>query len=505
MKLRKYQKKDFKKLNKRLKKLDHVLFGASTGYGKSAIIYNAVKKEVDRGGCVLVIAPRRKLVKQLSEALQDFNPSIVMGSDTNMDENSCVYVASTSTLHNRLKKFGRKYLGKIGMVLIDEVHINFKSTSMSYVEKFYWDTAKWIGLSATPIDECGYRLEGWDYTIYNHQAQDLIDKGWLAPVMVMVEDVPKGLGSIGTVGGDYNEGQLATFMSEDARVNNIYEVWSKYAKDRKVMIFAVNIAHATIIHDDFEKHGVNVGIIHSQMGDDEIEDVLENFSAGFLDILVNVSMLTTGFDETSVDCLIIARPTKSKRLFIQIIGRGLRLHKGKKDCLILDIAGTIKEHGYPTMRRDFNRVRPKRGESEPLEFSDVTCPYCDYSAQARNCRREVITTKLYITKRRYCPNCDEIISETVEDTKTIERLRLVSDYTNVSKVSDATVGEFVTDLCAHKGYNTAWVKYVAKAYNSNKKFKHFMKLLYNKYNAEMLNKDTAVNNIAKKKSELGIT
>jgi RNase P subunit RPR2 len=156
------------------------------------------------------------------------------------------------------------------------------------------------------------------------------------------------------------------------------------------------------------------------------------------------------------------------------------------------------------MKRDFNRVRRPRGNQEPLEFKDIVCPHCDYSTQGRNCRREVITTKLHITKRTYCPNCNEIINEVVEDTKTIERMKLVEDFTNTSKVSDNDVGVFVLKMQEHRGYAEGWMTYIAKAYNKDETFKEGVKLLYNRYEAELINIDTATNNIMKLKDTLNL-
>ena len=497
MKLRKYQKSDLKIVNKRLKKVDHILYGGATGYGKSVVILNIVKKEIKKNGRVLVIVPRRKLVKQIAETLAIFDPSILMGTDTIYWEDANVYVASTATLHNRLKNNGKKYLGNITKVVIDEAHINFGSKSMEHVTKFYWEKAKWIGFSATPIDAGAYRLEGWDYTMYEHQTADLISLGWLAPPKVMVEEIPKGLDDIHMTGGDYNEGELATLMSEDAHVNNIFSVWKKYASKRKTMIFAVNIAHAELILEDFLKHGISAGISHSKLDESTDDANLQLFKEGLINVLINVSKLTAGYDEPSVTCLIIARPTKSLRLWLQIIGRGLRLYKGKKDCLILDVAGTVAQHGYPTMRRDFNRTRPPQGATEPLEFKDIECPHCGYTTQPRNCKRETITTKLHITKRVICLACGDIIDETVVDTKTIDRMKLVEDYTNTEKVTDDDVGSFIRMLREHKNYRPYWVTAIANRYNSDDKFKDSLKLLVNKYRAEMIKKDTAVNNINK--------
>jgi len=163
-KLRKHQKKDYKEVKQELKEHDHVLLGAATGYGKSVVIHKFVKDAIKKGGRVVVIAPRRKLVKQLAETLAEFHPSIIMGADTVYHSSSNVFVCSTPTLNSRLKKNGKCYLGDITHICVDEVHINFNSPSMQRMVDLYWESSKWLGLSATPIDERGYRLEGYDHT-----------------------------------------------------------------------------------------------------------------------------------------------------------------------------------------------------------------------------------------------------------------------------------------------------------------------------------------------------
>lgn len=501
-KLRPYQKQDFKLYKNKSKKHQHILYGGCTGYGKSAIIYNMVKRIIKKGGRVVVIMPRRKLVRQIAETLADFAPSIIMGSDTKYDEHSSVFVASTPTLHNKLGKMKKKYLGHLTDVIIDEAHINHMSKSMSLVSKYYWEDAKWCGFSATPIDAGGFRLEGYDHTMYDHQSQDLIELGWLTPTKVMVEDIPQGLDDVGLTGGDYNEGQLAEFMSDDARVNNVYKMWEQYCSDRKTIIFAVNISHAEIIFNDFIHHGVNAGVVHSDINESHEDMTLEAFKRGKLNVIINVGKLTTGFDEGSITAMIMARPTKSLRLWMQCIGRGLRLYKGKSECLFLDLAGTVAQHGYPTMRRDFNKVRPARGEASEPEFQEMVCPFCEYSTQFRNCKKEIEETKHHVTRRTYCPACGEIINEDVKETKEIKRLKLVEDFTNTSKVSDEDVGKWIVMLQQYKGYKPAWTNYMARDYNKDETFQEGVKLLFNRYTAELINKDTAVNNIMKLKASL---
>lgn len=500
MKLRKYQKKDYKKIAKYQITYDHVLFGAATGYGKSAIIYTLVKEVLKKNRRVLVVAPRRKLVHQLERTLDKFTPSIIMGVSGVYYKSSSLHIASTATLHNRLKK-DKKYLGKLDLIIIDEVHMNFLSKSMERVKELYWNKCKWLGLSATPLDAKGYRLEGWDHTYYKHQTRKLIDMGWLSDVRVLVEDKPKGLDDVKLAGADYNEGILASFMMDDGRVSNVYKVWKKYAKNKSTMIFAVTINHANMILSDFLKHNIAAAVVHSDIEEDYEDIALYDFKHGEIDVIINVGKLTTGFDEPRVECMILARPSKSLRLYLQIIGRGLRLYENKKHCLILDVAGLISQHGYPTMIRDFNKVKPPPRETS-IELLETKCPSCGYETQIKNCLREVIEKRNFTTTTWYCPNCDEIIRETVIDNREVKKMKLIKDYTNISKVSNKDVEELVKKVQHHKGYKLAWLVYVAKDYKKYKSFKDSLKLTVNKYNAGMINLDTVLRHIVKNRKSL---
>jgi DNA-directed RNA polymerase subunit RPC12/RpoP len=161
------------------------------------------------------------------------------------------------------------------------------------------------------------------------------------------------------------------------------------------------------------------------------------------------------------------------------------------------VAGVVKNLGYPSARYDFNKIRPPKGANNPIEFNDVECPECGYSTQPRHCKREVITEKHFVTKRTICPYCNAIIDEKVEDTKVIERMRLVKDITNTKKVSDKKVGKWVEKLRVHAGYKAGWTNYVAKAYNSDPEVQEELKILYNKFKAKMIKETTAITHIKK--------
>ena len=501
MKLRKYQKQDYKSVKKLLKEKDHIIFGASTGYGKSVIIHKFVKDALKKGERVIVIAPRRKLVKQLAETLDEFYPSIVMGADTDYDAEAELFVVSQATMINRLKKHGRAYFGHIDRILIDECHIGFNSKSAEILKQYYWETSKWVGLSATPIDSRGYRLEGWDYTMYEHQARDLIDMGFLTPIKVLVEEQPKGLDELKLTGGDYNESELSDFMMDGGRVSNVYKIYKKYALGRRVMVFAVTINHAEMIYNDFVRKGVRVGIAHSGLPESEEDGILEDFEQGYIDVLINVSKLTFGFDCPPVDCLIIARPSKSKALFYQIIGRALRLYEGKTEALILDVAGVIQEHGYPTAKYDYNKVKPPPKEKKEIEYQDSICDNCGYETQFKNCSRKVKETKAYTRTRWYCPECDEVMKELLVDNKEVKRLIEIADYTNTDKVTNSMVGKMIYSIAKRKKYKKGWIMFISKDYAKCPKLKEDMKIQYNRWKAKLCNLDTVLTNINKSREQ----
>ncbi len=492
VKLRDYQKKDVKELKVELKGGNkHVLYGACTSYGKSVVIGHLVKKDVKNKKKVLVIAPRRKLVKQLTETLKHHAPNIIMGAGSSTTMGSNVSIASTATLSRRLKKHGKAYLGKLDKVYIDEAHINFDSPSMKQLVDLYWDKAVWVGFSATPIDERGYRLEGWDRTIYNNQVQDLLEMGMLTPVKVMVEETPEGLADVGKMGGDYNEKELSNFMNDAGKVANVFEIWLKYAKNRKTMIFAVTIQHAESIKEKFEVNGIKVAIVHSKMSEAEEEQHMLAFSNDEVTVMINVGKLSTGYDEPSVDCLLIARPTKSLRLMLQIWGRIYRLFKGKTEGLILDLAGNIQEHGYPTERRNFNLEKPSKKKGGEMLDTEHKCESCKVNFHMRDCKRTVKETEMETLTTWYCPSCNNLVNEKVEQKKLITKLVEVKDPSQVEAVSMEDLGEFVFAVQEYKGYKDGWVHFLGTKTTKNLEFRTHLMLLRNKWKMGMINLDTA--------------
>ncbi len=183
-KLYKHQKHQNKLVRKELKISNHVLFGASTGFGKSACIWDFIRRELKENRRVLLLAPRKTLVEQLYNTLKHFEPFLIINSKRVGNHKSNLIISSKQTTNRQLKNNSRIY-ENIDTIIIDEVHIggNFPpkpNTEFHALYKKYWNTTKWIGFSATPITATGHRLEGWDKTIYEYQTGQLIEMGALA-------------------------------------------------------------------------------------------------------------------------------------------------------------------------------------------------------------------------------------------------------------------------------------------------------------------------------------
>ena len=155
------------------------------------------------------------------------------------------------------------------------------------------------------------------------------------------------LSKVSIVGGDYNEREIDAIMNNKVMIGNILEETVNRIEGKKTLFFAVTIAHAEEVAIQYKLAGFKSCAYHSNLSDDVREKIIIDFEKGDIDILVSVSALVMGFDVPSVDCIIVARPTKSQSFYRQLIGRGMRPSPGKTFCLLIDCAGVIKENGMP--------------------------------------------------------------------------------------------------------------------------------------------------------------
>jgi superfamily II DNA or RNA helicase len=297
-----------------------------------------------------------------------------------------VQIASVQTLQ-------RRSLPEASFAIIDECHrwFDFYEAWMGHPD---WLDKIFVGLSATPWTK-GLGKH-FDDLLIPATTQELIEEGYLSPFRVFAPDHPD-LHGVRTVAGDYHEGDLSAAMNKVQLVANIVETWVRMAEGRPTLVFAVDCAHAKSIQQEFERAGIPAGYQDAFTPKDERKEIKRKFHSGHYKVVVNVGTLTTGVD-WDVRCVVLARPTKSEILFVQIIGRGLRTAEGKDYCLILDHSDTHDRLGFVTdiihdelddgKHRKAPPVVPK--ERLPKECSKchclkpagvLACPNCGFKPQ----------------------------------------------------------------------------------------------------------------------------
>lgn len=384
MQLRDYQQdavnstlRHFRKSN------DPAVISLPTGSGKSLIIAELAKLA---NHPVLVLAHVKELVEQNHSKYENYGLKagvFAAGLGKKQDEFKVTF-ASVQSLSRNLEKFN----GFFSLLIIDECHRVSDNKNGQYQKvithlKKQNSSLKILGLTATP-----YRLDkGWVYQkhyhgyvrteektpftscIYELPLRYLIKKGYLTnPILI---DAPVARYKFEDLPREYNEAELDKFLSKSPRVTQaICNQLIELAKQRKgVMIFAASIKHAQEIFEQLPEH--QAVIVTGKTTQKERDKLLNEFKRLRIKFLVNVSVLTTGFDAPHVDLIAILRRTGSVSLFQQCVGRGLRLADGKKDCLVIDYAG----NGYDVYQPEIGLPKPNPNSS----LVQVPCPNCNHA------------------------------------------------------------------------------------------------------------------------------
>ncbi len=332
------QKRVKKSLGKAVAKNKNVLCYAPTGFGKTILSKVIIDSLVKQGRRVMFTVPRIKLAIQTHEKYGYGN--LLLG-DKSEDNGSNLTIASVQSLYSR------KHKDDYDFIFIDECHFAHGSEYVNYIFDTY-TSAKIIGLSATPIDENGYLLQGYDEIVSEVSVRELIDGGRLCDIDVYTSLVQPQLSEVPTANGDYNQKQASEVVREEKILANTMSEWKKYGGEKKTLVFASDIKHSEVLKSEFKRLGYTSDVVHSKKNDKEIEKAYKDFNQNKVQVLINVDMATFGFDEPSIECLLFARPIKSLRLYKQMVGRGLRTFKGKDRCLMIDCANVVLDNGYPT-------------------------------------------------------------------------------------------------------------------------------------------------------------
>lgn len=363
--LRQYQKDILNKLWQSLKEHDKVLVSAPTGAGKTVMASALIHELVKRENKIAFVVDSEELIKQTERTLNTTVSVVKAGYDKLFSADNPIQIIMLQTFFARADKLPDMNLDYI---VIDEVHVGWQKARMNELLRIYSD-AKIIGLSATPINSKGYLLEGFEDFINKVQTADLIKFGYLAkPICYAPQNCVIDLSNVSLVGNEYNSKEVDEIVLDLNKVEQIVDNWEQVAKHKKTIVFANSIKHAEMIFREFLRRGYDdLGIVHSK-----IENLaLKRQEMLSKRIIINCNVLTKGYDDKTIECVVLARPTNVLSLYLQICGRGLRVTDTKKECLILDCANCISKHGLPDDYR-FYQFAPKR-DNEP-EYQQ--CPEC---------------------------------------------------------------------------------------------------------------------------------
>ena len=243
--------------------------------------------------------------------------------------------------------------------------------------------AKLIGFTATPYRLAGGKLN-WGKIVYTITYAELLERGFLTKI-TNKSSGNLDLSEIDIVAGDYSEAMLSEYMSDPVLIEAAVKNIISYGAGREyILIFCVTVVHAKILTECMQKNGLQSFCIDGKTPKAEREQAIKDFKEGRLKHLINVQVFTEGFDAPELDMIVCLRPTKSKALWEQILGRGVRIAEGKKDCLLVDMAGNLMEHGgigTPYHEKAKNERELPKGK---------ICPQCEGFTK---------------TSARECPDC----------------------------------------------------------------------------------------------------
>jgi len=365
--LRPYQLDVLGQMYPLIEQREHFITTMPTGSGKTRIAADIFMRVREAGKRCLFIVPMIEIVDQAVQAFYEegIRGIGVIQADHHMtDAAQPVQVASVCSLLRRPPPM-------IDIVIVDEVHRFFKFYEKSLHGA--WSHLPVIGLSATP----GTKGLGKHFSklIVGQTTAGLIDLGYLSPFKAWAPASPD-LRGVRTVAGDYHEGDLSVAMNKTALVADIVSTWKMRGKGRPTVVFCVDRKHADAVQKQFTDAGVSAAYMDCYTPKNERSVIRERFKRGEIEIVVNVMVLGIGVDWPWVSCIILARPTKSVMLYVQMVGRGLRICEGKDHLLILDHSNNHSTHGFITDCH-FDRLnkgeKEERGRSKPMPKPCTSC------------------------------------------------------------------------------------------------------------------------------------
>jgi superfamily II DNA or RNA helicase len=315
-----------------------------TGSGKTITFLSFIK---NRGLPSLIIVPSKELMNQVYEtALLFFNKDQISRKGDRFNESfEHIHICIIHSIRDQY--FKDLCQQEYDVVVFDECHRAYSNMYKKFIDEittnFLFDFPYILGVTATPDRHDGKMIQDLFHKCsFKIEVGDLIEKKQLSDIEGFTVKTKIDMSTIDDHNGDFNLKELFKVLCTESRNNMIVDICKKEMNGRKILIFCINITHSKIINAKLNSENISSCHIDGTMDFKERKAILSAFHNGEISCLCNCQLLTEGFDEPSIDGIILARPTKSRSLFMQMIGRGLRVFKGKENCKIIDIVDAHK-------------------------------------------------------------------------------------------------------------------------------------------------------------------
>lgn len=433
-----------------------------TGGGKTTIFAYIAKSAADKDKTVWIIAHRSELVQQISATLSRFGAVHNVIAQSNIitrikcdqfreyerlyfNTAAKISVCSAQTLVNRLATMN----DAPDLIIIDEAHHLTKGTTWGKIIDAYPD-AKLLPVTATPCRLDGKGLTDYaDSMVLGPTMRQLIDAEYLSPYRIFAPPQKADISGVKKVGGDFVKNKLAEAMDRPVITGDAVDHYTRLANGKRAVVFCVSVAHAGNVRDEFLARGITAETLDGTMSPEDRSATLARFSSGQTLILCTCDIVSEGFDLPAIEVAILLRPTASLSLYLQQIGRALRIFAGKYCAIILDHVGNVSRHGLPDEDREWSldgvKKRPRNADGNaagirtcPMCFAmhkpAFKCPQCghEYSAKERASMEvvegelvELTPAQMQIQKKResMAKKKDEWDCKTVEELTELGRSR----------------------------------------------------------------------------------
>ena len=353
--LRPYQEIDLKNIISLLESGEKLVYRLDTGGGKTIVLTHVIKDHLEKGGRVLVLAHRERLLTQMKDRLSDIgvNSKILMKNEE-IEESDKVLLSTmqSASIDKRLEKLSHF---SPTLVVIDECHRSVSNSYKKILNSLLTEKCSLLGVTATPN-----RLDGTSlsdiYTFLLESSisrEELIKQGYLLDIDYL-SSPPVDYSSIKkNKNGEFLLTGLEDKIDTESNTEKIINSFKKYGENKSTIIFAISIKHAKNLKEAFVKNGYSAEVLSIEVKEDERQRILSEFSKT-IQILICVEILTEGVDLPECECVLLCRPTQSLALYLQMVGRALRPNGKMEKARILDPVGMLHLHGHPNDRQKWS-------------------------------------------------------------------------------------------------------------------------------------------------------